>query len=403
MHRLPLLILLALAVFPAAASGAEWRGELGLQGRAFVQDAPDPEQSDTSVSVSGLLEFYHDWDDGESRIAAAAFLRVDSEDDARTHGDVREAYWRSAYGDVQLAIGLRRVFWGVTEAAHLVDIVNQTDLVENPDTEDKLGQPMVQLTVVRDWGTWDLFVLPGFRERPFPGRTGRLRPPITVDEDRATFEAGAGTAHVDFAVRYSHYVGAFDFAVSHFSGTARVPDFRLQPSAAAPGVVLVPHYPLVDQTGLELSAVRGDWLWKLEAISRRDARERFFAATGGFEWTLSGAFGTTADLGLIAEYQYDERGKGAANTFDTTVAFDDDLVAGGRLGLNDLAGTELLVLGGTDLDNQSRFWSLEASRRLGQNWRLYVESRFFSADDPAEPLAIFRNEDYWQIELTRFF
>ena len=53
------------------------------------------------------------------------------------------------------------MFWGVTESQHLVDVVNQTDLVENPDGEEKLGQLMVNLTVARSWGTLNLFVAPG--------------------------------------------------------------------------------------------------------------------------------------------------------------------------------------------------------------------------------------------------
>ena len=35
---------------------------------------------------------------------------------------------------------------------------NQTDGVEDIDSEDKLGQPMVNLTLERDWGALDLYV-----------------------------------------------------------------------------------------------------------------------------------------------------------------------------------------------------------------------------------------------------
>ena len=49
-------------------------------------------------------------------------------------------------------VGVGKVFWGVTESQHLVDIINQTDLVENIDTEDKLGQPMLETTWLQNWG-----------------------------------------------------------------------------------------------------------------------------------------------------------------------------------------------------------------------------------------------------------
>ena len=41
--------------------------------------------------------------------------------------------------DWSLSIGLGKVFWGVTEFNHLVDVINQTDLVEGIDGEAKLG------------------------------------------------------------------------------------------------------------------------------------------------------------------------------------------------------------------------------------------------------------------------
>ena len=52
---------------------------------------------------------------------------------------------------------MRREFWGVTETAHRVDILNQTDQVESFDGEDKLGQPMVNFSWSKDWGTLDLY------------------------------------------------------------------------------------------------------------------------------------------------------------------------------------------------------------------------------------------------------
>ncbi len=70
-------------------------------------------------------------------------------------------------------VGVRRVFWGVTEFQHLVDIINQSDSVEDIDNEDKLGQPMINLSLVKDWGIVDFFVLPYFRERTFAGAEGR--------------------------------------------------------------------------------------------------------------------------------------------------------------------------------------------------------------------------------------
>ena len=75
------------------------------------------------------------------------------------------------------------------ESRHRVDYINQTDGVEDVDGEDKLGQPMLNLGLQRDWGDLNFFYLPYFRERTFPGTKGRLRAPLVVDTDRARYEA----------------------------------------------------------------------------------------------------------------------------------------------------------------------------------------------------------------------
>ena len=89
------------------------------------------------------------------------FLRLDQVDENRTHWDIRELYWLYFSRVWEIRVGVRTVFWGVTELQHLVDVINQTDLVENIDGEQKLGQPMVNLALIHDWGTVELFILTG--------------------------------------------------------------------------------------------------------------------------------------------------------------------------------------------------------------------------------------------------
>ena len=104
----------------------------------------------------------------------------------RTHADLREAYFllfgEIGDGEWELRVGIDQVFWGVTESQHLVDIINQIDLVEHPNGETKLGQPMVNITYSSDWGIVEFFVFavsPGAHvSRPIwpfasPARGGR--------------------------------------------------------------------------------------------------------------------------------------------------------------------------------------------------------------------------------------
>ena len=170
---------------------------------------------------------------------------------------------------------------------------------------------------------------------------------------------------------------------------------------------LRPYYPVVDQTGLDAQAIRGDWAFKLEAITRSNFPDRYYAFTTGFERTLVGAFGTRADLGLVVEYSYDDRGDDAFDTF-----YENDLSVANRWAFNDLGDTQALLGVTFDLDSSETIVSLEASRRLGETWTLLLEGRaFFGAeslrrDDPLDPGnkgASFARDDYIELELTKYF
>ena len=86
---------------------------------------------------------------------------------------------------------------------------------------------MVNLALIRPWGTVDLFVLTGFRERTFPGQRGRLRAPLVVDSDRSAFDANGLRRQLGAAVRWSHALGDWDIGIAHFFGTSREPIFEL--------------------------------------------------------------------------------------------------------------------------------------------------------------------------------
>ena len=123
--------------------------------------------------------------EGDQRASIIPYLRWDRTDDERSLADLQEAYWAFEGDDYEVLVGANTVFWGVTESVHLVDIINQTDAVADIDGEDKLGQPMVNVEMQRDWGLLSLYVMPYFRERTFAGVDGRFRPPLPVDADNA--------------------------------------------------------------------------------------------------------------------------------------------------------------------------------------------------------------------------
>jgi hypothetical protein len=270
---------------PLLAGDWDITGFAGLDTRAFWMDARFEDQSDDlNLSLMIQPEFYWRSDDDRQRISIVGFARADSHDSQRTHADLREAYWGLEGNSWDMNIGINKVFWGVAESRHLVDVINQTDLVEDIDGEDKLGQAMLNLNLQRNYGRFGVFVMPYFRERTFAGADGRLRSPLPVDMDRPIYESSDEEQHVDFALRYSHYIGDMDIGVHLFEGTSREPRFILGPD----GEQLLPVYEQMTQIGMDLQYTHEEWLWKLEAIGRNASSDSFLAAVGGFEYTFYG-------------------------------------------------------------------------------------------------------------------
>jgi len=391
--------LLLLPPFSGASIAEALSGYAAAEFRLFTSKPAFPEQDTSTLPPSLALEpeYLYEWNDGNDRLTVVPFLRVDAADDERTHADLRELNWLHIGSNWDLRIGLGKVFWGVTESRHLVDIINQTDFVENIDGEDKLGQPMVNLNLLRDWGSLRLFVLPGFRERTFSGREGRFRSALPVDTSRVVFESSAEQKHTDLALRWSHSVGDWDIGLAHFWGTSRNP--RLQIALDASGQpVLSPHYDIIHQTSLDLQATKGSWLWKLEAISKDGKGGRFAAMVAGFEYTFYNVLGTGADLGILSEYLYDGRDEQAPAT-----PFDDDIFLGARVALNDSDNTQLLIGAVIDRKNLSKLFSIEANRRIGDRWVVEFESRIFANVSFSDILFGQREDEFLQLRLKRFF
>lgn len=396
-HRIVLLTILLLSLTAHADEASwDWAGDIELQSRFFARDASWPGQTSqiAQLSFSATAELRWRNAAGNQRVSFIPFLRWDEVDDERSVADLREAYWAWEGDSAELLVGANTVFWGVTESVHLVDIVNQTDAAGDIDGEDKLGQPMINLVLQRDWGELSAYALPYFRERSFPGVDGRLRAPLPVDSGRPVYESSQGRNRVDMALRYSHYVGDIDIGLSLFSGTSREP--RLVP--ASDYTALVPHYDQIDQLGVDLQYTREAWLWKLEAIARNGYSHSFAAAVGGFEYTLYQVGQSAADIGLLLEYQYDGR-----NELEPFTTNDNDVFIGTRLALNDTQDTSLLAGVAYDVDTGETFLNVEAERRFGDDIVLELRIRAFSGASPGDITYSVASDDYVQLQIAKYF
>ena len=383
--RATALLWAPLSFLPGSADAESWLsdrmdvfGKVSAETRIFPESGAHPGQGSHAGGLSMEATAYIEGDGGNS-FTITPFLRFDAGDPERTHADLREAYFLT-YGDAgdgewELRLGIDRVFWGVAEARSLVDIINQTDLVEHPNAKTKLGQPMAHLTLSGDWGVLELFGLTGHRKRTFPGEQGRFRGQLVVDNDRATYESADEEWHVDLAGRYSNSFGPLDIGLSVFDGTSREPTFApVFVNQAPPLAVLAPLYEQIRQFGLDAQITTGPVLLKLEAIRRTGGRNRmlqeedYTASIIGGEYIVNGPWDTNSDLSLFAEWLRDGRGRNATDALANSVFL------GARLGLNDEHGTDFFLGVLDSRETDSRVFNAEFNRRLSDNLSLHVES-----------------------------
>lgn len=372
----------------------EWSGEFSLQGRLFNEQPLDSEQHGGEFSLSAQAEYHAGWDGGRQSLTFKPFFRASEYHAGRTHMDIRELYWLMTGTDWEIRIGIDKVFWGVTEAHHLVDIINQSDMLESLDGEEKLGQPMLKYSLEGNAGTLDAYLLPGFRERAFPNQQGRLRLHPAVDVNNAQYLNDHGKNYPGWALRWSRSVGDWDIGLAHFHGISREPELRLSLDEGDP--VLVPYYDVIDQNSVDIQVTDEGWLWKFEALHRSGLGKTFSAATGGFEYTFVGIDDTDMDLGVLLELIYDDRSLLAPTPFNR------DVFLGLRWLANDIAGTEVLLGSWYDWKNRSRFLGVEANRRLIDDWKLQLQLRRWLNIAPEDPSYIYRNDDYIEAKLIKY-
>ena len=98
------------------------------------------------------------------------------------------------------------------------------------------------------------------------------------------------------------------------------------------------------------------------------------------------------------EYLYDGR-----KASEPTTIYDDDLFIGTRLAWNDAADSSVLAGAMVDRRDDEWFITVEAERRLGENWFGEARLRLFQGGDDPDGLYVFERDDYLQLSLQRYF
>ena len=393
----------------------QFSGQIGVESQSYWQHGAYPGQRRQSFGVTLEPELYFETESGSS-FTFKPFYRHDTMDPRRRRGDIREAYFlwygQAGEGEWELRLGIDQIFWGVAESTNIVNIINQSDLVEDPFDKKKLGQPMAHLTWSADWGITEFFVLPYHRKRTFSGLKGRFRSPLVVDNNEPVYENSDKERHVDYAIRYSHSLGPVDFGVSGFAGTNRKPSFcpfptvenpNPSPCASSP-TALIPYYEQIHQVGLDLQVTLESSLVKLEAIRRKGARnsnfveEDYSAYTIGGEYTFYSVFDSDSDVTLLSEWNHDSRGS------RSTEDLEHDVFLGLRWALNDTQDTQFVLGYVGDTRYDTSVLTAEFSRRISD--RISLEADIFNvenADSRDVAFHTIRKDSFIQVRLNYNF
>jgi hypothetical protein len=154
-------------------------------------------------------------------------------------------------------------------------------------------------------------------------------------------------------------------------------------------------YPIIHQTGAQLQLLVGTGLLKLD-IAHVKPRQRasFTGFTLGGEWPM--ALGA-ADLTVLAEFTYDQRGVQAPTGLDR------DLLLAARWNPNNAAGTDATA--STMIDVQSGAQTLRAkfSRRLSATWRWTADAHILARQQQGDFSYWLRRDSFVQVAIARFF
>ena len=356
----------------------EWTSDVTWDFSYYPEDNGRADFNNNSL-LTFKAEYYEDWNDGEDSFVFVPLVRLDQSDPTLEAIEIVEASWIHVEDSWEIRTGIRQVSWGVTNSINPVDVINQSSFTGNLVNQSSLGQPMINLSTVQDWGILDLYILFGFEEQTFPGPDSRMAFPIEADDNSTIFPPeNRQIEGLDYAVRWQHSWDSFEWALSYFNGRSRQADADFNYDLTEPQIISTYH--LIQQFGFELLYIWEGWSFKFELALVEGQKERsqalgtYASSAIGVEYSLSGLFGSNIDLLWFIEYLYDER----EDSF--TVFFEHDIFAGGVFNFNDEFDSNIFVGVFWDVRDDEGIAIIQASRRLNDAWKLSLIGAYMAAE-----------------------
>lgn len=433
----------------AQGSALDFAAEIEIGSRYYFEDGQY-----TGQSEAGFYPFVGFQLDGDMAVGggdiALQFSGLFEDANDRSIFNVQRLYYTEAYDGWDLLVGYNVENWGVSSGRTLVNVLNARDRANRVGGSDLIGTPMVNVNIPTEIGTFSLYALGGDVVDNFGGMATRNRGQLYTNDDFATYQ---DPGSVDFALRYSNNFsigdGSLDLGASFYSGTNReavglpacvratgavtdvicgqindairvgyeagvVPpqsaaeigaflttNFGAAVAATAAGrqvIALSPYYQEIRQYGLTGVYAQGNTQIRFEGFLRDTEFEDFFAAILGVEYTFYDFLGGPGTMTAALEYHFDDRGP-----LQPTTVFEDDLFLGLNYSANDTSDSRVEFGLFYDLDTSSQLYSLSASRRIGDQFRVGMSANHVEAGQMQDPISQVDQDSFVEFSLSVFF
>jgi hypothetical protein len=225
---------------------------------------------------------------------------VRAESGGAHQGRLRELYWRSSVGPVDVKLGRQVIAWGRADGLNPTDNLTPRDytLLVADDGDARYGNEAANVAVTTGLGVVSAIW--------FPRAAHSTIPLLALPGVHYMREARGHRAQ--WAAKWELAGDGIDGALSYFSGADPMP--TLVPGGFSPaGIEVLLHHEQVRVVGADLSLVRNSTVWRAEAAwTRTDSsgpsdlshKKPQLWLVAGAEWEL----GAGATLGLQAALQH---------------------------------------------------------------------------------------------------
>ncbi len=380
------ILLFILLISCRLFSEVEYKGNIGFEAQKFIHDISN--KRDNSLAFYLETEFKKKFYSSEIVVKIKGMF--DKDDKNRRYVDFNDLYYLYNFENSDILIGRTTLFWGALEFYNISDVFNSKDFLDDLfDYSSKLGSWNIAYTryfenseisiitklyeerqKMQDLKSINYFFLLPYDDDLITQKD-RFRPTIFLK-----YSGFGDEIQIDYSFIYQNGYDNQRYMI--------VQNGKLRQNAY-----------LVNKLLGFLTLVIDDTIYKAEAAFAKsdDKKVSDYVQFGvGIEHTLYGIW-DKKDLGLLLEYYRYESDQKIQNFFEN------DLVIGTRILINDVASSSILAGLDIDLENKEKIFILKYDTRVFDSYKLVFSYQKLSPKRDS----IFKELDQIKFEFSYYF